>query len=59
MGKKSHFTFSLSNKSVSPDDLLLRMGEYDWGFTDKPQGHVDRKVQVLASHPKFYPKFFE
>ena len=51
MGKKSHFTFSLSQISVSPDNLLLRMGEYDLGFTDKPQGHVDRKVQIVASHP--------
>ena len=45
--------------SVSPDDLLLRMGEYDLGSTDEPQGHVDRKVQIVASHPKFDPKTFE
>ena len=49
----------LLNKSVSPDDLLLRMGEYDLGSTDEPQGHVDRKVQIVASHPKFDPKTFE
>ena len=31
-GKKISLHFlSLSNKSVSPDDLLLRMGEYDLG----------------------------
>ena len=44
---------------MSPDDLLLRMGEYDLGSTDEPQGHVDRKVQIVASHPKFDPKTFE
>ena len=59
-GKKISLHFlSLSNKSVSPDDLLLRMGEYDLGSTDEPQGHVDRKVQIVASHPKFDPKTFE
>jgi len=46
-------------ENVSPDDLLLRMGEYDLGSTDEPQGHVDRKVQIVASHPKFDPKTFE
>ena len=35
------------------------MGEYDLGSTDEPQGHVDRKVQIVASHPKFDPKTFE
>ena len=44
---------------MSPDDLLLRMGEYDLGSTEEPQGHVDRKVQIVASHPKFDPKTFE
>ena len=44
---------------MSPDGLLLRMVEYDLGFTDKPQGHVDRKVQIVATHPKFDPKTFE
>ena len=56
--KISNLTFSFLN-SVSPDDLLLRMGEYDLGSTDEPQGHVDRKVQIVASHPKFDPKTFE
>ena len=58
-GKKISLHFlSLSNKSVSPDDLLLRMGEYDLGFTDEPQDQVDSKVQIVASHPKFDPKTF-
>ena len=43
--------------SVSPDDLLLRMGEYDLGSTKEPQGHADRKVQIVKSHPKFGSKY--
>jgi len=45
--------------SVSPDDLLLRMGEYDLNSMGEPHQHVDRKVQIVASHPKFDPKTFE
>ena len=60
MGKKSHFTFSLSQIKVCPlTTFYCALGEYDLGFTDKPQGHVDRKVQIVASHPKFDPKTFE
>jgi len=46
-------------EDVPPDDLMLRMGEYNMGSTDEPQGHIDRKVQIVASHPKFDPKTFE
>ena len=45
--------------SVSPDDLLLRMGEYDLNSMAEPHQHIDRKVQIVASHPKFDPKTFE
>ena len=45
-----------SNFSVSPDDLSLRMGEYELNGTNEPHGHIDRKVQIVASHPKFDPK---
>ena len=38
---------------------MLRMGEYNMGSTEEPQGHIDRKVQIVASHPKFDPKTFE
>ena len=51
--------FFVFNFSVSPDDLLLRMGEYDLNSMDEPQPHIDRKVQIVASHPKFDPKTFE
>ena len=45
-----------STCSVSPDDLSLRMGEYELNGTNEPHGHIDRKVQIVASHPKFDPK---
>ena len=45
--------------SVDPDDLSLRMGEYDLNSDGEPNNHVDRKVQIVASHPKFDPKTFE
>ena len=44
---------------MSPDDLSLRMGEYELSGTKEPHQHVDRKVQIVASHPKFDPKTFE
>ena len=51
----------LSNHfSVNPDELLLRMGEYDLNDEfDEPHKYQDRKVQIVASHPKFDPKTFE
>ena len=50
---------SLLDFSVSPDDLLLRMGEYDLNSMSEPHQHIYRKVQIVASHPKFDPKTFE
>ena len=35
------------------------MGEYDLEGDEEPDGHLDRKVQIVASHPKFDPKTFE
>jgi len=47
-------------ESVNPDELLLRMGEYDLNDEfDEPHPYQDRKVQIVASHPKFDPKTFE
>ena len=45
-------------KSVSPEapDLLLRMGEHDFGYIDF-MGHIDRKVQFVISHPKYEPGY--
>ena len=57
--EKIELTFHLFLFSVSPDDLLLRMGEYDLNSDAEPHTHIDRKVQIVASHPKFDPKTFE
>jgi len=47
-------------ESVNPDELLLRMGEYDLNDEySEPYTFQDRKVQIVASHPKFDPKTFE
>jgi len=47
-------------ESVNPDELLLRMGEFDLNDEeDEPYTFQDRKVQIVASHPKFDPKTFE
>jgi len=35
------------------------MGEYDLNGQVEPHNFVDRKVQIVASHPKFDPKTFE
>ena len=35
------------------------MGEYDLNTDGEPHTHIDRKVQIVASHPKFDPKTFE
>ena len=48
------------SRSVNPDELLLRMGEFDLNDEEhEPFTFQDRKVQIVASHPKFDPKTFE
>lgn len=44
---------------MAPTDLLLRLGEYDISHEDEPFGHVERRVQIIAPHPKFDPRTFE
>ena len=44
---------------MSPDDLLLRMGEYDLDSMAEPYQHIDRMVQIVYSHPKFNPSSFD
>ena len=44
---------------MSPDDLLLHIGEYDLNSTDEPNKHIDRKAHIVASHPKFNKTTFE
>uniref|UniRef100_T1KUT5 Peptidase S1 domain-containing protein n=1 Tax=Tetranychus urticae TaxID=32264 RepID=T1KUT5_TETUR len=46
-------------ENVAPTDLLLRLGEYDISHEDEPFGHIERRVQIIAPHPKFDPRTFE
>jgi hypothetical protein len=45
--------------SVQPDDLLLRMGEYDLATDEEEYPYIERKVQIVASHPQFDSRTFE
>ncbi|CAG0882244.1 unnamed protein product [Cyprideis torosa] len=46
-------------ENVPPQDLLLRLGEYDLATDKEPFGYLEKKVQIIASHPKFDPRTFE
>ncbi|KAF2360372.1 Serine proteases trypsin domain [Trinorchestia longiramus] len=46
-------------ENVLPDQLLLRLGEFDLERADEPYGHMERKVQIIATHPQFDPRTFE
>lgn len=46
-------------ENVSPADLLLRLGEYDVSNDKEPEVFDERRVQIVASHPKFDPRTFE
>ena len=39
--------------SITPDDLLARMGEFDTLSTNEPYPHVDKKVQSIFVHPGY------
>ncbi|KAH9639522.1 hypothetical protein HF086_006495 [Spodoptera exigua] len=45
--------------SVPPSELLVRLGEHDLAQSDEPYGFVERRVQIVASHPHFDPATFE
>ncbi|XP_046634890.1 serine protease filzig-like isoform X1 [Daphnia pulicaria] len=45
--------------NVQPDDLLLRMGEYDLATDEEEYPYIERKVQIVASHPQFDSRTFE
>lgn len=51
--------FSLSPRSIAATDLLLRLGEYDVSNDKEPFGYIERRVQIIASHPQFNPRTFE
>ena len=60
MGKKSHFTFSLSQIKVCPlTTFYCAWVNMIWVLLTNLRVNVDRKVQIVASHPKFDPKTFE
>ncbi|OTF70888.1 hypothetical protein BLA29_014752, partial [Euroglyphus maynei] len=44
---------------VSPTDLLLRLGEFDISTDTEPHSHIERRIQIIAPHPKFDPRTFE
>lgn len=48
-----------SHCSVSPADLLLRLGEFDVAVEDEPYSYQDRRVQIIASYPQFNALTFE
>lgn len=52
-------SFVLYYCSVPPSDLLLRLGEFDLAEEDEPYGYLERRVQIVASHPQFDPRTFE
>ncbi|KAL3253686.1 hypothetical protein MRX96_054470 [Rhipicephalus microplus] len=45
--------------NVSPTDILLRLGEYDLKSEHEPLSHVERRVQIVATHPRFDASTFE
>ncbi|GAB6023652.1 hypothetical protein CHUAL_008419 [Chamberlinius hualienensis] len=44
---------------VLPEELLLRIGEYDLSSTSEPLSHIERRVQIMTTHPDFNPRTFE
>lgn len=45
--------------SVQPEQLLLRLGEFDLERSDEPYAFAERKVQIIATHPQFDARTFE
>ncbi|GBL89637.1 Serine proteinase stubble [Araneus ventricosus] len=46
-------------ENVPLTDILLRMGEYDITHENEPLPFVERRVQIIASHPQFDRRTFE
>ncbi|XP_059475160.1 serine proteinase stubble-like isoform X2 [Neocloeon triangulifer] len=46
-------------ENVPPSDLLLRLGEHDLSTESEPHPHLERRVQIVASHPQFDSRTFE
>ncbi len=45
--------------SAKVENILLRMGEYDMATEEEDYPYVERKVHLIASHPKFDSATFE
>lgn len=50
---------SILFSSVAPNDLLLRLGEFDVSHENEPYPYIERRVQIIAPHPEFDPRTFE
>lgn len=50
---------SLPPDSVQPEQLLLRLGEFDLERSNEPYAFTERKVQIIATHPQFDARTFE
>ncbi|XP_035214384.1 flocculation protein FLO11-like [Stegodyphus dumicola] len=46
-------------ENVPLTDILLRLGEYDISHENEPLPFVERRVQIVASHPQFDRRTFE
>ncbi|XP_054711308.1 mucin-2-like [Uloborus diversus] len=46
-------------ENVPLTDILLRLGEYDISHEYEPLPFVERRVQIVASHPQFDRRTFE
>lgn len=45
--------------SVPPEDLLLRIGEYDLSSDRETRRHVERRVHITTTHPDFNSRTFD
>lgn len=45
--------------NVSPNDILLRLGEYDLKNERERHPHLERRIQIVATHPRFDASTFE
>ncbi|CAN7984354.1 unnamed protein product [Ixodes hexagonus] len=45
--------------NVSPNDIMLRLGEYDLKSDREQLPHVERRIQIVATHPRFDASTFE
>ena len=51
--KVGNYMVYLNLYSLSPFDLLVRMGDHDTEANNEPLPHIDRKVKSIVFHPKF------